>query len=120
MDRYRMMIGSKPKPIAYKFPDSNSVAQVTNFILKCIKDGVHLEATNISDTILDASVVKAAKIMDCPIIVPNTVEVLRIAYGYDKIFLPTMIPAYTYRVICYGVREEDLGRKVSAVLVIKK
>jgi hypothetical protein len=121
MDRYHLLINKKTfKPEAYQFKASNSIYHVSQYLWKCIKNRGSFDSSNINSTILDGALIKVSKETGYPIVVASeTMEkVLRMTYGYKKIYSSKTIPYSVYQVICYyRVNKDELSDKEIVLIV---
>jgi hypothetical protein len=85
-------------------------------------DGVGFDASDINSTILDTALIRVSKVTDYSIIVASdTLEkVLRMTYGYKKIYSPKTIPSIVYHVICLGYfsKKEMAGKEVMLNVIL--
>lgn len=120
MDRYRIVLKKDLKPLAYRFRTSNSIHRVAQYLLKCIIDKVDFDSSNINSTILDSAIIRVSKETGYSIVVASeTMEkVLRMLYGYKKIYSPKTIPYSVYQVICYyRLNKKELTDKEVILIV---
>ena len=111
MDRYRLLIKKEPKPIAYHFRPSNSIIRVAGYLAKCIADRVDFYSNGINSTILESALIRLSRNMEYSIVVESEVleKVLRMTYGYKRIYSLKTIPNNVYKVICvYPVIKKNL------------